>query len=372
MNLTESQMAERVKKAWIGRTHGCSLGKPVEVLGMAGWYGKNGRLAIKQYLQNKNAWPLRNFVPMPDPEKDPKNIFCFDSTREKISFIKADDDIHYTLVGLKVMEQKGLGFTWTDIADCWNNSLPYNVICTAETQAIMNYNMISPRLDAHKRRPTPEFTSSFNNPYREWIGAQIRADFFGYSVPGNPELAAELAWRDGHWTHRANGIYGEMFVAACISAAFVYDDPVRIIKTGLSKIPAKSRLAAAINKALDWKKDCKTFEDFACMIEKELPNMSAVHTVNNALVVVMALLYGAGDVHKAMEIAVMGGLDTDCNGATAGSIAGAAGWKIPDDRYTGPTGGRVKVAMIGFSNTNIDELVKRTLSVQEKVERLRK
>ena len=84
---------------------------------------------------------------------------------------------------------------------------------------------------------TPEFTSTHRNPYREWIGAQIRADGWGYACAGKPELAAEFAWRDAHWTHRANGIYGEMMFAAIMASAFLVDDPLELINIGLSEIP---------------------------------------------------------------------------------------------------------------------------------------
>ena len=48
--------------------------------------------------------------------------------------MEPDDDIHYSLIGLKVLEARGPEFCWHDVADCWNSSLPYNAICTAETR----------------------------------------------------------------------------------------------------------------------------------------------------------------------------------------------------------------------------------------------
>ena len=149
------------------------------------------------------------------------------------------------------MEKKGADFRWDDIANCWNSHLPYNAICTAETQAILNYNMLHPRCSGYAPSiATPEFTRRHNNPCRQWIGAQIRADFWGWCCAGNPERAAEFAWRDASWTHVANGIYGEMFIAALQAAAFVESDPERLIEIGLSEIPARCRLAAAVREGV--------------------------------------------------------------------------------------------------------------------------
>jgi ADP-ribosylglycohydrolase len=48
------------------------------------------------------------------------------------------------------------------------------------------------------------------------------------------------------------------------------------------------------------------------------------HTISNAIVVALGLLYSEGDFATAICRAVQPGFDTDCNGATVGSIMGAA------------------------------------------------
>lgn len=83
-------------------------------------------------------------------------------------------------------------------------------------------------------------------------------------------------------------------------------------------------------------------------------------TRSNACFVTLALLYGVGSPHRTMTLAVMGGLDTDCNGATAGSIAGIrsgkAGWDSHLDRKLG---GRIRTLLVGMPEITVDEVVER-------------
>lgn len=43
-----------------------------------------------------------------------------------------------------------------------------------------------------------------------------------------------------------------------------------------------------------------------------------IHTINNTALVVAALVYGKGDFEQSIGMAVLGGWDTHCNGATIG------------------------------------------------------
>ena len=361
----DQELLDRLHGAWTGRACGCALGKPVEGLGMAGYAGMNGRQAIKAYLSNRKQWPLDFYFSRKNADDGivlrPGNSF-----RENISCMEPDDDIHYTLIGLKVLEEKGPDFKWHDVARTWNSSLPYYAICTAETQAIMNFNLKTPRMGAEHIYPSPAFTRRHNNPYREWIGAQIRADGWAYACAGRPELAAELAWRDAQWTHTANGIYGEMFMAAIIAAAFVESDPQRLVEIGLSEIPERSKLAEAVHRALNWIQDCRDFESFMERLEKNYGFLSPVHTVNNALIVIMSLFYGEMDPDRSICISVMAALDTDCNGATVGSITGAArGKRDFGGRLAEPLNDTIKPQVFGFETVTMEELAQRTLQVHQ-------
>lgn len=370
MDMPAEELLDRFHGAWTGRAAGCALGKPVEMLGMFGKGGRNGRTCIKELLTLRGDWPLRDYI-QGGADPDEAGLFCPLSWRENIAFLESDDDIQYTLVALHVLERFGERFEWMDIADAWNELLPYASICTAETQAILNYNLrISRKRVARGVRgeASPEFTRRHNNPYREWIGAQIRADAWGYACAGDPERAATLAWRDASWTHTANGIYSEMFFAAVIAAAFVEPDTRRLVEIGLSEIPRRCRLAEAVRVAVRWLDECADFEVFMDRHERTFGQLHPTHAVNNALIVIMALHYGEGDFDRTIATAVMAGLDTDSNGATAGSIAGARlGRKKLASTFAPRLNDTIRPHVIGYSRVGMAELAGRTLAIHSKL-----
>ena len=63
--------------------------------------------------------------------------------------------------------------------------------------------------------------------------------------------------------------------------------------------------------------------DLVSRVWEAFKHYNAVHTNNNAALVVASILFAEGDFEKAVTTAVLGGWDTDCNGATVGSIMGA-------------------------------------------------
>ncbi len=327
--LSDDALFDRMHGAWLGRCCGCALGKPVETF-MSTHKGLTSRQRIRTYLEVASAYPLDNYVPGRSPAEEQTGMLqCPASQRENIAFMETDDDIRYTVLGQKILRQHGASFDTAHVMRAWLDELPYSCVCTAETQAYRNY---VARYQIHLGPvvlPNADWTwvATHQNPYREWIGAQIRADSWGYAAPGNPELAAEFAWRDARMSHVKNGIYGEMFVAAMIAAGFALDDPLAVIEAGLAEIPSRSRLHAETRQVIEIcrRHGCKFahFEKVLDEIEALLGHYHPVHTNNNAALVVAALLLGGSDFEKVITLAVMGGWDTDCNGATAGSIFGA-------------------------------------------------
>ena len=162
-----------------------------------------------------------------------------------------------------------------------------------------------------------------------------------------------------------------MMCAAMISAALATDDLQQIIEAGLGQIPAKCRLAETVADCLKWHKECVDWEEaFDKMLRTYYGKYNWVHTNNNLAVVLIALLYGWPDYEKVACISVMQGMDTDCNGATAGSIIGAAlGASRLPEKWIAPLGGKLDSGVQGFMQTSIEELANRTM---KQIDRLSK
>jgi ADP-ribosylglycohydrolase len=206
------------------------------------------------------------------------------------------------------------------------------------------------------------------NPYREWIGAQIRADGFAYGAAGHPELAAEFAWRDASFSHVKNGIYGEMFVAAMISAAFAESDPLKLVEIGLSEIPENCRLSGDVRKAIEISLRATDQIDLVEQIWEAFKHYDPVHTNNNAALVAASLIFAKGDFETAITTSVLGGWDTDCNGATVGSVMGAAlGAKKLPQSWTAKLNDTLYAEIDGFHPITISECARRSYQVFRKI-----
>lgn len=350
--LSAQALKDKIAGAWYGRVSGCLLGKPIE-----GYT----REKIKKILSALNTPHLTKYIALKDfTEEQIKDIemdksACWADNLNGAS--PADDDTNYTVLALRLVEKYGKDFRPDDVLDAWLSWLPIFYTCTAERVAYSNAaNCITAPLSA-----------TYRNPYREWIGAQIRADFYGYINPGKCKQAAHLAFKDSSVSHVKNGIYGSMFVAAMIAAAAVCDDIPAIIEAALQEIPQKCRLKERVNMVLDWYKAGKDW-DFALSeihrIYDEKRRHDWCHAVSNTVIVVSALLFGNKDYSSTICYAAEAGFDTDCNAATAGSVLGMMiGLKNIPAQWTAPYNGKLFTALAEYSPVYIDDMVERTLKL---------
>jgi ADP-ribosylglycohydrolase len=80
------------------------------------------------------------------------------------------------------------------------------------------------------------------------------------------------------------------------------------------------------------------------------------------MIVVAALLWGEGNYEKTIGYSVMAGMDTDCNGATVGSIVGMInGAKNVPTHFTDPISDTLCTGIVGNAKVKISDLVDRTL-----------
>ncbi len=318
-------LAGKIHGAWMGRICGCLLGKTVE--------GVRTNELIP-FLQETGNYPMHRYILRSDitDEMIGKYGFPFHATchADKIDGMPVDDDTNYVVLAQLIIERYGRGFSPLQVLQAWMELQSKNAYFTAERVAYRNF----------AQGLVPPASAMYQNPYREWIGAQIRGDYFGYINPGNPELAADMAWRDASISHVKNGIYGEMFASAMIATAAVTNDIETILLGGIGEIPHTSRLYEDVSAVIAAYKSGVSAADCFEMIHKKYNEYAAYgwcHTISNAMIVAASLLYGEGDFGKSICMAVQTGFDTDCNGATVGSVLGMRGgidsipvcWKEP-------------------------------------------
>jgi len=224
-----------------------------------------------------------------------------------------NDDLDLQLVWLKAMEERGvmnvnaqmLGEYWISyIGPHWNE------------YGIGKCNM--------KGGLLPPLSGEYKNSWKNSNGAWIRSEVWACTAPGCPDIALKYAWADACIDHgNSEGTYAELFTAAVESAAFVLSDRLELIRIGLSKIPADCRVAKSINIVLDsYQKGLGWKEARQLVLDDSLQDLGWFQAPANLAYTMLGLLYGEGDFKKSMILAINCGDDTDCTGATLGSLFG--------------------------------------------------
>ncbi|MFI1012296.1 ADP-ribosylglycohydrolase family protein [Streptomyces sp. NPDC020965] len=332
--------------AWLGRAAGCLLGKPVEKLPLD---------SIRTIARATGNWPLHTWFTakgLPDrvAHAHPWNRRSAPtSLAENIDGMPEDDDLNYPLLNLLLLQRYGRGFRTADVARLWLDELPPGRTFTAERVAFRNL----------LTGIEPPLTARHHNPFREWIGAAIRADVHGWTHPGDPGAAAAQAHRDACLTHTANGVYSAMFIAATIAAAARPGaDAHRALATGLTVVPPSSRLAHAVRLGIEQARATTDFDTVVDRLHIAYGRYHWVHAVPNAALLAAALTHADGDFTGSICRAVSGGWDTDSNGATAGSVAGLLAGS-PDalpERWTSPLKNRLATSVADFDGIGFDAL----------------
>jgi ADP-ribosylglycohydrolase len=343
-------LAARIEGAWLGRAAGCVLGKPVEGLPREG---------IRELAQAAGNWPVSSWftargVPLELLERRPWNRASGPtSLAENIDGAPEDDDLNFTMLGVALLERRGRDFDAVDVAKLWLDFLPPGRIFTAERVAMRNLLL----------GLLPPETAAYRNPFREWIGARLRVDAYGWAAGGDPVRAAGMAWEDARVSHTANGVYAAMFMAAVHAASLTETSSAAAADVGLTVVPGYSRLAEALLDARELATQLE-WEAVVDGLHERHGELHWVHAINNTALVAAALWAFDGDFTGAIGAVVQGGWDTDTNGAAVGSVLGAiVGPGGIDERWTAPLRNRIASSLPGFDASTIDGLARRTVAV---------
>jgi len=275
ITLSESEYRDKVYACWLGKNIGGTLGAPIE-----------GRKEIHQLVY---------FDPVPDGAAP-------------------NDDLDFQLVWLKMVQERGPNVRLSDFADYWQKHLapyPWN-----------EYGFCQRNLARGLR---PPISGCFENYYVDEMGSPIRSEIWACLAPGDPQLAAAMAWKDAVLDHAGGeGVHGEMFWAALESGAFVISDPLTLIEIGLRMIPIWSRISRAVREAVWCWQNSAPLLDARERILRCFGHYQPCHAPQNHAFTILGWLYGE-DYGGKLCAAVNCGYDTDCTGATLGSVLGIVG-----------------------------------------------
>jgi ADP-ribosylglycohydrolase len=342
--VSAADLDRRVLNGWLGRAAGNLLGKPVE---------KIPRDGIREILESSGQWPLTQYITAAGIPDDVQARWPWNrrsketSLREVIDGMPEDDDLNFAILALQLVEKHGDGLTTEDVALAWLNDLPAGRVFTAERVAYRNL------LDGVE----PLRAAVVRNPFREWIGAQIRTDVYGWVHPGDRTAAASLALTDARLSHTGAGVDGAVWVAAMSAAALVLDDPVEAARAGLEAVSADGEIARAVRFGLELAG--VELDEALDRLHAQYGQLHWVHSVNNSALTAYALT--APDFATGIGRAVMGGWDTDSAGATVGAVLGSV-LGVPAE-WSRPLDNRLTTSLPGMDQVAIDELAARTVAV---------
>lgn len=294
--ILQNDYVKRVYAGWLGKVIGVRYGAPIEMWSderIAAFFGE-----LNGYVTHYN------------------DFAADDDTNGPLFFIRALEDYqaneHLSAqdIGKTVLNYVPYehGFFW------WGG---YGV----SAEHTMYHNLRSGILPPHSGSAKQN-----GNIMAEQIGGQIFIDCWGFVCPGDYQKAARLAQKAASIAWDGEGIYGGMFIAACISAAFDTRDIYEVIQKALSVIPAECTYAKVVNDMLCWHathpddwRSCLSYIKQEYWMDHYIGNC---HIIPNAAIILLSLLYGKGDFSQSLHICNMCGFDTDCNAGNLGAILG--------------------------------------------------
>ena len=148
----------------------------------------------------------------------------------------------------------------------------------------------------------------------------------------------------------------------------VFEEPMRSMTVSqgalLMKLIDREIGKTSFNIIKDYKNGVTEAECFRMIHTKydEHQGHDWCHTISNAIIVAAALLYGEGIFGRSICLAVQTGFDTDCNGATVGSVLGMRnGTAGISEEWTDPLHDKLHTSIFGVGTVSIAECAEKTM-----------
>lgn len=320
IQLARDEFRDKVYACWLGKNIGGTLGGPWECL--------------------RHTHALTFYEPLPDRAAP-------------------NDDLDLQLVWLQMLEEAGPDPSVRTFAEYWSRyaaAYPWN-----------EYGFFMRNFSRGLRPPV---AGCFENYFVDEMGSPIRSEIWACLHPGDPQAAARMAWKDSALDHAGGeGMWGEMFWAAVEAAAFVESDPRTLIRIGLNMIPLSSHVARSIREAVWCRDNGLNWGAARERIATRFGHVQPCNAVPNHGFTIIGWLYGE-DFGDRLCKAVNCGYDTDCTGATLGSLLGILEGTAGIPRtWSEPIGDEIvlhKFTRGLNAPATLDELTDRTVALAEK------
>lgn len=323
------------------------------------------------------------FIGTPGPDHFPYGYGpSLDRVRD-INGAFSDDDTDIEYMYLLQMERHGPEPTYQQLADAWTHHVRDKVWVANRAALNLMRAGFGPPLTGHRSY----------NPQWFQIDPQLVNEIWAVTAPGMIEYAVDKSAWAARITNDDFGIEPTMHYAAMYAAAFFEKDLLRLIDIGTRALPPGSRFAQVIEhmKQLhrqypdDWQAARREMalayyygdsgqtsgELGTGAFEYNRHAWPAVDALLNGACGILALLYGAGDFQRTLDMASGLGFDADNQAATMSGLLGIlngleaipherlhplsdAQWKAPfNDRY-------INVSRYDLPDASIRDLARRT------------
>ncbi|HUS48310.1 MAG TPA: ADP-ribosylglycohydrolase family protein [Phycisphaerae bacterium] len=320
ITIDRKEFHDRVLACWMGKAIGGTLGAPYEC------------------------------------QRGPHSLTYYDPVPTEAA---PNDDLDLQLVWLSMLEDVGVDPPLPAFAEYWSRhaaSYPWN-----------EYGFF---MRNYGRGLRPPVAGCFENYFVDEMGSPIRSEIWACLHAGDPQAAAEKAWRDSALDHAGGeGTCGEMFLAAVQAAAFIEADPETLIRIGLEMIPLSSHVGRSVREALWCRKNGLNWAEARERVATRFGHHQPCNAVPNHGFITIGWLYGEGFGDRLCK-AVNCGYDTDCTGASLGALLGILGGTaaIPD-KWLAPIGRQIVLHRFtrGLpAPATLDELADRTVALAAK------